>query len=156
MGCVPRRSDLPRGTIAAVECRPGVDGVARVGFYLFGSPDEAFDHYLARIRDEGLTYNREEGRRRWELCWDDYGEGEQKQRHCRYRHAGFVNSSGYANYRAVSDALYIGVLGDNSDVQGLEDWSWAGLDVDTPPPEMAPVPEAPTLYTGDLVARAPY
>jgi hypothetical protein len=155
--CVPRRHDLPSGTIAAVECRPSADGVARVGFYLFGSPDEAIDHYLARLRDEGLTYNLEEGRRRYELCWDDYGEGEQKQLDCRYRHAGFVNSSGFANYRAISDAMYIGVLGDNANVTKLKDWARQATSQSEAlaPGEMGIVPMTPTLYDGDLVSRTP-
>lgn len=155
-GCVPRRHELPPGTIAAVECRPGDAAVARVGFYLFASPDQAFDHYRNRIRDERLTYNDDDDSRfgsRWERCWYDFGEGEQKQLDCRQRDAGFVNSEGYANYRAIDGALYIGVLGNNADVADLYDWS-ARLDSGDPPPgEMAPVPNEPTLYEGELVSR---
>jgi hypothetical protein len=60
--CVPRRHDLPPGTIAAVECAPRAAVVARVGSYLFASPDQAFDHYRSRIRAEELTYNSDASR----------------------------------------------------------------------------------------------
>jgi len=155
-GCAPRRHDLPLGTVAAVECRPGDLAVARVGFYLFGSPDEAFDHYRNRLRAEGLAYNKGDiGDRRWEECWHFENEGEEHSSSCRYRHAGFVNSSGYANYRAVGDALYIGVLGNAADVTDVWDWVRLSRGEETPPGEMGEVPYWPTLYEGELVSVAP-
>ena len=112
MGCAPRRHDLPPGTVAAVECRPGVALVSRVGFYLFASPDDAFAVYLDRVKEQGLALNTEQGRRGWEramyICSDDK---------CAERDAGFVNSDGYANYRSVMGAMYIGVLGTRDDIE---------------------------------------
>ena len=155
-GCLPRRHDLPAGTIAAVECRPRDPAVARVGFYLFGSQDQAFDHYRNRLRAEGLAYNKGDvGDRRWEGCWLFENEGEQHSSTCRYRHAGFVNSSGYANYRAVGDALYIGVLGNAADVTDVWDWVRLSRVQETPPGEMGEVPDWPTLYEGELVSDRP-
>ena len=149
--CDPRRHDLPKDTIAAVECRPSEAPIARVGIYLFRSPEQAFAAYLNRIRDEGLTYNRRESERRWESCWDELEE-EREQLDCRTRHAGFVNSDGYGNYRAVMGAIYIGVLGTNGDVEGLYSWSWSdyGMEQDCGGDTCA-VPEAPTLYSGELL-----
>jgi hypothetical protein len=149
--CAPRRHDLPRDTIAAVECRPGEAPIARVGIYLFPSPEHAFEAYLNRIRDEGLTFNHTESQRRWERCWYDLN-GERGQRECRTRHAGFVNSDGYGNYRAVMDTIYIGVLGTNDDVNTLLAWSWSdyGMEQDCGGDTCA-VPEAPTLYSGELL-----
>ena len=155
-GCAPRRHNLPPGTIAAVECRPRDPAVARVGFYLFGSPDEAFAHYRNRLRAEGLAYNKGDiGDRHWEECWHFENEGDQHSSTCRYRHAGFVNSSGYANYRAVGDALYVGVLGKADDVTGVWDWVRLSRGEETPPGEMGEVPWWPTLYEGELVSVAP-
>jgi hypothetical protein len=37
--CEPHRDDLPDGTVAAILCRPDVEGVARVGFYLMSTTD---------------------------------------------------------------------------------------------------------------------
>jgi hypothetical protein len=155
-GCAPRRRDLPPGTIAAVECRPRDPVVDRVGFYLFGSSGEAFDHYRNRLRTEGLAYNKGDiGDRLWELCWRFEYEGEEHSSTCRYRHAGFVNSSGYANYRAVADALYIGVLGNVADVTQVWDWVRLSRGEETPPGEMGEVPWWPTLYEGELVSDTP-
>jgi hypothetical protein len=64
-----------------------------------------------------------------------------------------VNSAGYANYLAIDGAMCIGVLGNNTDVAGLYDWS-AMIDEGEPlPGEMGVVPNEPTLYAGELVSR---
>jgi hypothetical protein len=105
---------------------------------------------------KGLVYNKGDiGDRRWEECWHFENEGEQHSSTCRYRHAGFVNSSAYANYRAVGDALYIGVLGNTADVTDVWDWVRLSRGEETPPGEMGEVPYWPTLYEGELVSVAP-
>src|SRR5829696_7360446 len=52
--CIPRRDALPRRTVAAVECRPRLAFVERVGFYLFDDGEAALEAYLDRMRREGI------------------------------------------------------------------------------------------------------
>jgi hypothetical protein len=143
VGCGPRHHDLPPGTVAAVECRPAVELVSRVGFYLFASPDDAFAVYLDRVKEQGLALNTERGRRGWEramyTCSDEQVE-------CAERDAGFVNSDGYANYRSVMGAMYIGVLGTRDDIEDLRGWAWESREECPPGPDTCPVPESPSLY----------
>ena len=141
VGCAPRRHDLPPGTVAAVECRPGVALVSRVGFYLFASPEDAFAVYLDRVKEQGLALNTERGRRGWEramyICSDEQ---------CAERDAGFVNSDGYANYRSVMGAMYVGVLGTRDDIEDLRGWAWESPEECPPGPDTCAVPESPSLY----------
>ncbi len=141
-GCAPRRKDLPRGTIAAVECRPEVTAVARVGFYLFGSPEAASITTAPGSVTRGSSSTATRAGAAGRSAYSTYGEGEQKQLDCRQRHAGFVNKPGYSNYRAVWGSVYIGVLGKDADVQGMWLWAWESLgEVEVPPGEMGVVPE---------------
>ena len=133
--CAPRRHDLPPGTIAAVECRPGMRLVSQVGFYLFATNDEAFDVYRKRIRDQGLRLEEVSGSG-WEgprgECAAEYEGGhEEVTLACRDRQATFVNSSGFANYRAVAGRLYVGVLGTNGNVDALAAWARGVEEPDT-------------------------
>jgi hypothetical protein len=131
VGCAPRRHDLPRGTIAAVECQPGKDSVSRVGFYLFASASGALDVYLGRVRAEGLALDSDTGPG-WEGATQCDGNIEPAAYpdgdtiHCRDREALFVNSDGYSNYRVVIGRLYIGALGTNRDIYALNEWAWRG------------------------------
>jgi hypothetical protein len=151
VGCAPRRHDLPPGTVAAVECRPGVAPVSRVGFYLFASPEDARDVYIDRVKEQGLALNTEQGRRGWERAGYICSEAEVE---CAERDAGFVNSDGYANYRAVMGAMYIGVLGTRDDIEDLRGWAWESTQECPPGPDTCPVPESPSLYCDGLQVAA--
>jgi hypothetical protein len=148
--CVPRRHDLPTGTAAALECTLSVTPVGRVAFYVFDSADEAFGAYVARIAAEGITRNMGDASR----PSGAFEGGLYICAHpvkCRFREARFVNRSGFANYRAVMDVMYIGVLGTNDDVNDLRRWAWISNGPTSGPGEVDPVPETPTLYFGGLV-----
>ena len=55
--CVPRRSVLPRGTVAAVQCRPGARVVRDMAYYLLdGGPAERV--FEKRRDDAGVTRGR--------------------------------------------------------------------------------------------------
>jgi hypothetical protein len=131
--CAPRRRDNPRGTIAAVECRPGKAPVSRVAFYLFATAGDAFHVYTQRIQDAGLelVFSDPVG---WEhavaggACDPAEVEAEEGESGtdagtCPDREAAFLNSDGYANYRAVNGRIYIGALGTNSDINALAGWA---------------------------------
>lgn len=144
-------------TIAAVECRPKVAPVSRVGFHYFERSEQASAAYMSRIRDEGLNLDDRARASRYEgPMWDCDDEVESASiapdPKCeQFREAGFINGSGYANYRAVFDRLYIGILGTTDDVKGLRNWAWSSEHWPEPPPgEMGEVPEVPTLYEGKL------
>lgn len=158
--CAPRRENLPPETIAAVECRPKVAPVSRVGFYYFESWDQASAAYMTRIREEGLSLDERVRasryeRRMWDCDEDEYVSIQPDP--CeQFREAGFINASGYANYRAVFDRLYIGILGTNDDVGALRDWAWSSEHWPEPPPgEMGAVPMVPTVYEGELTESVP-
>ena len=55
--CVPRRSALPRGTVAAVQCRPGARVVRDMAYYLLngGAAERVFEE---RRSDAGVTRSR--------------------------------------------------------------------------------------------------
>ncbi len=56
--CVPRRSDLPTGSIAAIQCTPRAPGIERVRIYLFERRLELMDAYFARLARAGATVSR--------------------------------------------------------------------------------------------------
>ena len=138
VGCVPRRHDLPPGAMAAVECAPGAP-VERVGFYLFETSEAAIDNYRRRVVEEiGTSGDHPTG---WERSYVPCAPDEDP-RTCGARDAGWVNSSGYANYRTSLGRIYIGVLGTGADTDALVSWAFHG-NRDTP--------GGPTLYRDPLM-----
>ncbi len=109
----------------------------------FASPDDAFAVYIDRVKEQGLALNTEQGRRGWERaaysCSEEHVE-------CGERDAGFVNSDGYANYRSVMGAIYIGVLGTRDDIEELRVWAWESREECPPAPDTCAVPESQSLY----------
>jgi hypothetical protein len=129
VACAPRRHDLPPGTIAAVECQPGKPPVSRVGFYLFATRDDADAVYIRRIYDAGLELEGDIPGRGWDQAVGTcaiQNKGDSELLNCRDREAAFVNSDGYANYRAVRGRMYIGVLGARRDIEKLYYWARTG------------------------------
>ena len=91
--------------------------------------------YVARMGAEGVTLDSV-------ACVE--GEGESAympgEGEIPNREGCFVNSDGYANYRATlgGDHVYIGVLGRSADMRALEDFAWLGNQ---------DVPGRPTLWS---------
>lgn len=146
VNCTPRRTDLPPGAIAGVECRPQSDLVARVGVYRFGSDEDAALAYLERMDSYAVKLN---GGRCHLGEAGDSGSGleggptvvfEGETLDVR-RNGCFHDENGMANYRLTCwrDGLYVGVLGRTSDIAALGDWVDMG-NVDTPGPAGICVP----------------
>jgi hypothetical protein len=150
VSCSPRRTDLPPGATAAIECRPGTQplpgwehlpyGIAeRVGVYKFESDAAAAVVYLDRMTQAGVTLGHGD-------CWagtagDEphvWGDAESVTRgdHPEVEYHGevlnawrfgcFVNENAIANVRVTcGDGIYLGILGRIGDLAALTDWSWA-------------------------------
>jgi len=133
--CVPRRSQNPTGTIAAVQCAPDTSTVADMAYYLMDGPD-ASKVFERRMDENGVT---DSGKRcskgqKAKTYWIGGGvttEG------C-YR-----NDSGKANLRFLDPAngckqvkadgswikrptIYIAVLGPDGNITKLADWATDG------------------------------
>lgn len=133
--CVPRRSQNPSGTIAAVQCAPGTATVADMAYYLMDGP-AASKVFEQRMDENGVT---DRGKRcsegqRTKTYWIGGGvttEG------C-YR-----NDSGKASLRFLEPAngcrqvrvdgrwikrptIYVAVLGPDGDIAELADWATDG------------------------------
>ena len=142
--CSPvRAGDLPRAAIAGIDCELVDSPAARMGFYLFKTDADMLDAYMARMDAEGIVIDSGgcapgEG----ESAYVPYAENETAPD----RHACFVNSDGYGNYRAtISGAhVYIGLLGRTVNMAKLADWAWLGNE-DTP--------GSPTLWQQSSVYR---
>ena len=142
--CSPVRSTrLPGAAIAGIDCELVDSPAARMGFYLFKTDEDMLDAYMARMSAEGIVIDSGacapgEG----ESAYIPYAENETAPD----RHACFVNSEGYGNYRAtISGAhVYFGLLGRGADMLSLEDWAWFGNE-DTP--------GNPTLWQHSFVYR---
>jgi hypothetical protein len=144
--CEPRRSDLPSGALAGVECRPGTRLVARVGAYRFASDAAATTAYLERIVASGVEPRSGDCHRGvpGDAAWtpgDDVGEvAEGDPYSVMYRgipyvvarYGCFVNAEGVANFRTTCGDVYTGVLGRDDDVAALTSWSWE-FAADAPP-----------------------
>ncbi len=129
--CLPRRSDNPAGTVAAVQCQPATSRVRDMAYYLMES-DDAWDTWRQRMRENG--------------AWNKNGE-------CRKGRIGtsvatggleasgcYRNDDGRANLRYATSitacrqlkagdtrlekpAVYIAVLGPDGDIAKLTKWA---------------------------------
>jgi hypothetical protein len=126
--CHPFRVDLPDEATGAIECRTSNPAVARVGLFLFDGSAAAVAAYNARMDAEDVP-------RDTVACINAEGEGEAAyipgEDAVGDRHGCFINAEGYANYRAVSGLLYMGILGRSDDMEALADFAWRG-NQDTP------------------------
>lgn len=123
VGCVPDRTDLPANATAAIECTSADPAVARVGLYLFAAQQGMLDAYFERMNAEDVPLNTI-------ACDDSVGAGEAPYTggdgDVPSRNGCFINSDGYANYRATLPGwfVYVGVLGRSKDMGALADFAW--------------------------------
>jgi hypothetical protein len=147
--CTPRRSDLPDGATAGVECRPSVGPALRVGYYALPTNRAAARAYFDRIVTSGVEPNSGD-------CWSgvagdvgwipgdgepdlvdnrDYGIVVANSPYVTHRIGCFLHE-GTANVRLTcGDGRYVGVLGRNDDLEALFRWSEQyplGVPMDTP------------------------
>jgi hypothetical protein len=131
--CEPRRSGLPAGAVAGIECEVDAPFVDRVGVYSFDAdPRAAARYHLKRMDAEGvlgkdgdcLAGTPADG------SWDGPDGSEDNGWTLTYhehvysaaRLGCFLNEHGMANVRATCDGDYIGVLGTTSDIARLTEW----------------------------------
>ena len=147
--CTPRRSDLPDGATAGVECRPSAGPALRVGYYALPTNRAAARAYFDRIVTSGVEPNSGD-------CWSgepgdlgwipgdgepdlvdnrDYGIVVANSPYVTHRIGCFLHE-GTANVRLTcGDGRYVGVLGRNDDLEALFRWSDQyppGVPMDTP------------------------
>jgi hypothetical protein len=148
--CEPRRTGLPEGATAGVECRVNSGPIARVGAYLFADPKVELAHYLARLEQYGVEPNTG-------ACWDGTpgdsawvpGDYEWPEYELMNERSGcFLDENGIANARVLCGGMYIGVLGTNADLRSLFRWT-AEYDSNYPgdvpaPPGICYGPNTPT------------
>jgi hypothetical protein len=136
-GCSPRRSDLPAGATAGVECSPGVAAVDRVGVYQFGSEAALLATYLDRLAAAGVEPRSGD-------CPAGPGDAAYRGEDTgaifdAHRIGCYLNEFDNANYRITipESLVYVGVLGTGSDLGTLGDWIWHGDES---------VPPSPTIW----------
>lgn len=153
--CEPRRSDLPVGALASVECHPATGPASRVGAYRFATDQDAARAYFARLVAEGVArrsgdcYSGIEGDSAW-TPGDDVGEvraGDPQGvvvdgiPYIVFRSGCFKNDDGVPNFRATcGNGAYVGVLGRTGDLRELVRWSWRNA-----PDAPASTPGAPGI-----------
>lgn len=137
--CLPRRSDNPEGTVAALQCKPVGDPVVRDMAYYLMNDDRAWKTWRQRMREWGVRDN-------GKSCWNGHvsqvvSTGSLDTAGC------YVDGNGRANLRYATEitncrqldvgdtrikrpAVYIAVLGQDDDIAGLtraiEPREWAG------------------------------
>ena len=127
--CAPRRTDLPAGAIAGVDCNVNAATAIRVGVYGFPDAQAATSTYFDRLASYGVepdsgacatgTAGDEE--------WTD-GEGRAVGRiGC------FLDENGTANLRVTCGSIYVGVLGRGGDLKRVYPWAWTFGDPATDP-----------------------
>jgi hypothetical protein len=121
--CAPRRSDLPPGATAGIECQVGTNVVDRVGAYQFPNDDVALDAYVQRLEANGVlirTAGCEDGKP-GDQAWtpgDDDGRPLVP-----FRYGCFVDEDGMANERVLcGGGRYIGIVGASADIRALARW----------------------------------
>ena len=129
VNCSPRRTELPEGALAGIECRPTTGPAARVGVYAFDGSDDALRAYFDRLASYGVEP--ETGN-----CWEgipgdgfwggdtgvDNGQNEI------YRQGCFLDEDGHANLRftGLAESVYVGIVGQSwTSIPELLEWAWA-------------------------------
>lgn len=137
--CEPRRTQNPKGTVAALQCKPDAPEVRDMAYYLMES-DDAWQVYRQRMRDNKVR-NGTENRacafgRPSQMAWvgggivnagcyrDDNGRANLRfvntLADCRQLTAGST--------QVTSPSIYIAVLGPDRDIASL--WGWAASSTD--------------------------
>jgi hypothetical protein len=118
--CAPRRTDLPAGATAGIECDVNAATAIRVGIYGFPDAQAATSTYFDRLAsygvqpDSGACAAGTVG----DEVWTD-GEGRAVGRiGC------FLDENGTANLRVVCGSTYVGVLGRGGDLKRMYPWAW--------------------------------
>ncbi|MGD8487026.1 MAG: META domain-containing protein [Chloroflexota bacterium] len=132
--CVPRRSQNPAGTIAALQCAPRTSAVADMAYYLMDGPDasKVFEQRMDQngVKDTGKRCSTGQKTKTYWIGGVVTTEG------C-YR-----NDNGKANLRFLEPAngcrqvkadgswikrptIYVAVLGPDGDIAKLADWATA-------------------------------
>ena len=157
--CVPRRADLPAGSLYGIECRPDDPLVARVGIYWFPSVNEAAYAYMTRMASYGVDVNAGDCGREipGDAPWtsgDHEGSDEdpgvfnwENSVLSPNRSGCFHDENGSANVRATCGNVYVGILGSGTDLSDLHDWAWRYPEGYEPG-----MPDAPGLCIGEGVA----
>jgi hypothetical protein len=152
VGCVPRRTDLPLGATAGVECHPADSLVAAVGIYGFvgaTTPEPALAAYLDRMKKQNVATGSGDcakgtpGDHAWPSYLPDEGDDGTGLRPTR---AGcFLDANGIANIRVTCYGdVYIGVLGNTKELALLNAWTWKvanGESTDRDPPGICARPD---------------
>ena len=152
VGCAPRRTDLPLGATAGVECHPADSLVAAVGIYGFvgaTTPEPALAAYLDRMKKQNVATGSGDcakgtpGDHAWPSSLPDEGEDGTGLRPTR---AGcFLDANGIANVRVTCYGdVYIGVLGNTKELALLDAWTWTvakGESTDRDPPGICARPD---------------
>ena len=148
IGCAPRRSDLPPGATAAVECQVGsplVDRVAVYGFMGGNDVEDCDQFYLDRAAFAYLDRMDRQGVLRsagdclagtpQDVSWmgpeadsdgsNVYVQVDYKGRaYSVHRFGCFINEQGFANFRATcGEGAYVGVLGRTSRLDRVTNWA---------------------------------
>jgi hypothetical protein len=121
--CAPRRSGLPAGATAGIECQVGTSLVDRVGAYQFPNDDRALDAYVERLEANGVqirTAGCEDGNP-GDQAWTPGDEDGSPLVPLRY--GCFVDDEGLANERVIcGNGRYIGIVGATGDIRALARW----------------------------------
>lgn len=136
--CRPRRSDLPAGTLAALQCPPNASAVRDLAYYLM-SGNAATNVFKQRMSDNGVKGGSGQCRNgRAAISEDVPGPGALG---C------YLNTDGRANLRIVEPAsgcdqlkvgartlkipaIYVAVLGNDGDIRKLARWAESPLGQD--------------------------
>ena len=145
--CEPRRSDLPEGATAAVECRADSPLVERVGVYGFLAGNSSDDDqifldraafaYLDRMERQGVLGASGDcvAGTPQDVSWmGREADSDDSNVYIRVEYAGrpysvhrygcFVNEQGVANFRATcGEGAFVGVLGRTSRLDELSAWA---------------------------------
>jgi len=136
--CSPLRSSLPKGTRAAVTCRPNTKVVSSVDYYLlegsraaaqFGTVMEAFNVPEAAAGSESC----ESGVKSWRNTGGGLWQTEGCYRENKVAQLRFVDNATDCKKLKVggktlgSPAMYIALQGTSNDVAGVHDWATRNL-----------------------------
>ena len=147
--CAPRRTGLPDGALAGIECRPNDPLIGRVGIYRLPSANEATDTYVTRMTTAGVDMMKGDcgrdipGDSAWtpgdgEGNWSDPGVYNWENYPLSPNRIGcYRDVNGVANVRVTCGDTYVGILGAAKDLSDLNDWAWRypdGYEVGVPDP----------------------
>ncbi len=118
--CPPRRTNLPAGATAGVECNVNAATAIRVGIYGFPDAHPATATYLDRLASYGVKPDSGDcaAGKSGDAAWTD------SQGRTVGRIGCFLDENGTANLRVVCGPTYVGVLGRDGDLRNIYSWAW--------------------------------